>query len=122
MKPIEPWFNNAIVDGVMRLYALSLQGCPPAETVTLTATVWVDTLWAALPAWVEALDARRLAAGFEALAQTAERWPAPAQLLDRMPRRPELPRLPEPKRTPQERDEVLRKVAEIKALFQRPAK
>lgn len=93
----EAWFNNLVVTGLQQLYSLSLQGCPAAEVLPLTAVSWVEALWRARP-WVEALDAARLAVAFTALAAAAERWPAPRQLLHHLVARPApAAALPEPR-------------------------
>lgn len=85
------WFHNAVIDGVQLLYSLALNGGPAAEVLPLTTTGWIETLWRARGSWEQHLDAQRLQAGFISLAGACERWPAPKQLLDHLPARPELP-------------------------------
>jgi len=94
------WFHNAVVDGVQRLHVLSLQGTPAAETVTLTAQVWIDTLWHTPRSWDEARDLPRLQEAFRTIAGRADRWPAPRAVLDHLPRPPDLPQLPAPRADP----------------------
>lgn len=107
------WFHNAVVDGVQRLHVLSLQGTPAAETVTLTAQVWIDTLWHTPRRWQEARDLPRLQEAFRTIAGRAERWPAPRAVLDNLPRAPDLPQLPAPKADPAR---VARELAQIRKL------
>lgn len=121
-QPVPAWFHNLVIEGVQMLYALSLQGCPSAETLPLTTQVWINTLWDSVARWDEATDARRLREAFHTLARQAERWPAPAHVMDVIPRRPEAPRLPTPKLSPDERAEAVRKIADIKRLFLRSTK
>jgi len=84
----EPWFRSAIIDGFQRLLVLRLDGQPPADAVHATAAVWFSALWA-LEAWEQDRDQDRIAAGFLALAQTCDRWPAPKHLRERLPPRKE---------------------------------
>lgn len=95
-EPVPAWFHNLVIEGVQMLYALSLQGCPSAETLALTTQVWIETLWRGWPHWEEAADAGRLRDAFVRMAGAAERWPTPRQLMNSVPRRPELPKLATP--------------------------
>lgn len=90
------WFRNRVVSGLQFLLSLGLVGTPAAELATLTATTWIAALWNSRPGWNEALDNARLEAAFMALAVDADRWPSPRALLDRLPARPQQPRLPPP--------------------------
>lgn len=94
--PVPTWFHNRVVSGLQFLMSLGLNGTPAAEVVRLTATSWITALWEGGPAWDEQADNARLERAFMALAVKAERWPAPRQLLDHMPPRPQQPRLPPP--------------------------
>lgn len=83
------WFHNAVIDGLQLLYSLSLPGCPAGEVLPLTTTGWIDVLWRG-GAWDEQLDARRVPLAFFSLARACDRWPAPKQLLDHLPPRPDV--------------------------------
>lgn len=97
-RPLAPdWFHNTVVEGLQRLHVLGLPGTPAAETVTLTAQVWIDTLWALPRTWLEERDAPRLREAFLTTAQLAERWPAPRQPMNNLPRAPEPPALQAPR-------------------------
>lgn len=87
-KQVPAWFHNAVVDGLQRLHTLCLLNSPSAETIQLTANVWIDTLWEA-GGWLDASDALRLARAFNALAAKADRWPAPRHVRDELPKRAE---------------------------------
>lgn len=89
------WFHNAVVDGVQLLHSLALQGSPAAEVITITTTGWIEVLWRGR-AWagdqqepLQAVDAQRVRLAFFSLANSADRWPPPRQLLDHLPDRPE---------------------------------
>ncbi len=74
---------------------MSLPATPTDSALKLAGAVWVETLWARR-AWDTERDAPRLEAAFLALAGHARRWPAPAELLDYLPPRPQPPALPPP--------------------------
>lgn len=87
-RPLEKWFEVAIISGIQRLLSLSLDGTPAAKTITLTAATWADVLWHNRQ-WDATLDETRIAEAFRQLAMRADRWPAPKQLLLVLPARPE---------------------------------
>jgi hypothetical protein len=91
----DDWFRREVADGLQRIYALSLQGTPPAETLRLTAEAWVEFLVDGRQ-FVQERDTSRLRAAFRTLGQTAERWPAPKQLLAVLPAPREQLALPVP--------------------------
>ena len=101
MSGVAPdWFHNTIVSGVQQLHVLSLQGTPAAETVVLTAQVWIDALWNTPRSWDEERDAPRLREAFRSIAQRVDRWPAPKAVLENMPSAPPVLLLQEPKSDP----------------------
>lgn len=85
---VPAWFNDAIVDGLQRMHVLGLDGTPSAETVVLTANVWIELLWKAR-AWDEASTPARIAEAFSRLQLVVDRWPSPSRLLECVPERPE---------------------------------
>jgi len=87
---VPAWLHNAVIDGLSALQTLGLRGAPPAETVTLTAEVWIAAMWAA-GGWRGDADAERLQAAFLAIAAKAEWWPAPRAVLDCLPPLPAPP-------------------------------
>ena len=113
--PVPDWFHNAVVDGIQRLHVLSLQGTPAAETVTLTAQVWIDTLWHTPRSWDEARDLPRLQEAFRSLAGRVDRWPAPRTVLENMPSVPVPIALPAPPMDPAKAAQVRTMLRELAA-------
>ena len=95
----DPWFSRVIAEGLQRLAAMHLVGTPTDAGLDLACAVWIDTLWYRR-AWHQDPDAARLRRAFAALSGSARRWPAPAELLDHLPARPQPLALPKPDRTP----------------------
>lgn len=93
----DPWFSAVIAAGLQRLAAMHLVGTPTDAGLDLACAVWIDTLWYRR-AWHPDPDAARLRRAFLALAASARRWPAPAELLDHLPAKPQPPALPAPPR------------------------
>lgn len=100
------WLVAEVAEGVQRLLVLRLEGCPPADTVQAVALAWADALWLRSGRWSVQEDAPRLRQAFRALAAHATRWPAPAQLWEHLPPRPEPLRLNPPPPAPQERERI----------------
>ena len=80
--------HNAVVDGLTILLALRLPGTPAVDTVVATAQAWSSVL-AFGREWDEEQDVARFQTGFLQLAAVIDRWPAPKDLLDKLPPRPE---------------------------------
>lgn len=97
MSKAEQWFHEAITRGLQALVVLHLPGGPAYDTVSYTRDVWVKTLWDAPVEWDRNADEKRLETAFNRIARNADRWPAPRQLLEHMPARPQPPALPGPK-------------------------
>jgi hypothetical protein len=102
MKTEAPdWFRRAVADGLKVLVALSLPGEPALDLMPATKRLWVHLLWNCNRAW-QPDDAARVLEAFTVLATRIDRWPAPRQLLDALPRRPRpQPALPAPKADPE---------------------
>lgn len=82
----EKWFRGEIATGIQRLYALSLQSTPAADTIQSTAQVWIETLWEHKEMWIEA-DAQRIQKTFQTLTLECERWPTPKDFIKFLPPR-----------------------------------
>ncbi len=91
---------------------MSLPATPTDSALKLAGAVWVETLWARR-SWYQDTDPQRLSIAFTALAGHARRWPAPAELLDYLPPRPQPPALPPPPPGPA----ALAHLAALKARF-----
>jgi len=88
------WLLDEIVEGMQKLTALALPSHPPAETIDLTALAWLEALEPRN--FQEDLDRWRIREAFRQLLRDCDRWPYPKQLIDRLPPRKELARLPPP--------------------------
>ncbi|WP_046079658.1 hypothetical protein [Halomonas sp. HG01] len=95
-QPIPQWFRDEIFDGLGRLLVLRLPGAPWEEEAEHTQRSWTEALWAAPIGWDAELDTHRLRQAFTRLAGQVNRWPAPRQLLELLPDRPQQPRLAKP--------------------------
>lgn len=109
-EAVPGWLVAEVAEGVQRLLVLRLEGCPPADAVEAVALAWAEALLVR-GRWERQTDAPRIRQAFRSLAAHATRWPAPAQLWEHLPPRPEPPRLDPPPPTPQER-------ARIRAMLQ----
>ena len=106
-----------MAEGLQRLFCLGLEGSPPREIATATATTWAESLWEG-KAWDRDRDVERFRAAFRSLVRNSGRWPAPRDLLAALPSfEPTMIALPSPQRM-QERErsvkagrEVLEKLA-----------
>ena len=75
------------IEGIQRLYTLRLQGAPPEDGVVATAEVWVAALKKRFATWHETQDIGRIRSGFDVLLLDVVRWPTPAMLIERIPKR-----------------------------------
>ena len=105
-EAVPGWLVAEAAEGVQRLLVLRLEGCPSADTVQAVALARADAIWLRAGGWTAEHDAPRLRQAFRALAAHATRWPAPAQLWEHLPPRPEPLRLNPPPPTPEERERV----------------
>ena len=111
-EQIAPWFRREIADGLSALYALMLDGHPAADILSRTADVWETALWKGR-AWDADLDPPRLREAFRRLAASAQRWPHPAQLIDRLPQRRPQRALPAPQISDEQRQANIRKLRSL---------
>lgn len=107
----EDWLRVEICTGLQKLVALSLPGQPAMETIELTAASWLEAVEGR--AFEQSLDAQRFRLAFRSLLQTSDRWPSPRHLLEALPSRQELKKLPRPEPTPEQCAENLRKIREM---------
>lgn len=116
------WFDHAVNDGVMALYVLRLPDTPPAATIVACCEVWVRSLWARRRDGWQPDDAPAIAAAFVALAASARRWPAPAELLDAIDSR-RTPRLtlPPPPISDSQRARAVAALAALRCALRQPA-
>lgn len=88
----EPWFVDVIAEGIQQLMLLNLDRTPAGEVVKGTIMAWCMALWPGR-AWDEGLDRQRVRAAFIKLMAISRMWPAPAQLIENLPARPEMLKL-----------------------------
>jgi hypothetical protein len=89
----EEWFVAAIKDGLKALVSLRLDGTPAVDLLPTTRDIWIASLWQGRQ-WHEPTDRERLHRAFVALACDSTRWPAPADLRARIPKRAQQKALP----------------------------
>jgi len=112
------WFDRQIRRGLAALMTLRLEGHPAADTIDMTAKVWAQALYPNRQ-WNQKTDVARLGEAFRRLASTKERWPAPVELVRRLPPPPDLPTLPQRQWTEDERDTTMRNLARLKEEIRR---
>lgn len=106
------WLGEIVKFHMERLRLLNLEASPPAVAMGEVTRIWAEII-AARGRFEQDIDAPRLHAAFFALAAHATRWPAPAQLWEHLPPRPESPKLQAPPTPPSEEQR-----AKIRALLQ----
>jgi hypothetical protein len=105
-----------IREGLATLYLLNLDGCPAADTVGKTASIWVEFLWRSRRReWHMEADTPCIHEAFSKLVATSHRWPAPARFWECLPERKHSEHHALPGRifSLEERRENLRRLAEI---------
>lgn len=113
------WFQEAVAEGLAKLYVLRLDSAPAADTLDGVEMVWVESLWSCNKQWQEEPDYARIRQAFVTLARQVDRWPAPRHLLDHLPPRPQPQALPEPKPTPEQREKAQAFVREMREMVAR---
>ena len=84
------WLLDEVLNGLQKIFCLSLDRTPAAEMLPGTAQAWLEAITDG-KAWDRGRDADRIAAGFRTLARIARRWPAPAEFLEVVPPAADLP-------------------------------
>lgn len=113
MTAVPGWMMAAVAEGLQRLLVLRLEGTPPVDAIEGAALAWCDALLVRGGCWDQALDAPRIRHAFRRLAAHAVRWPAPAQLWEHLPSRPQPVTLPRPPMTEEQREKVRAMLADI---------
>jgi len=109
------WFRDEIFNGLARLLVLRLPSAPWEEEAEYTQQTWIEVLWAAPIGWDQERDTQRIRAAFNRLAARADRWPAPRQMLELLPERPQQRRLPKPPMSQAKREENRARLQEMMA-------
>ena len=78
------WLRFLICAAFQRMFPRRMQGAPSADLIHLVAEDWVDIIGEGM---TEEQDRERIIAGFKLIFRECKRWPQPAELLKRLPRR-----------------------------------
>jgi hypothetical protein len=79
------WLLDEILNGLQKLFCLSLDRTPAAEMLPGTASAWLEAITDGL-VYDRGRDANRLRRGFVILAKTVRRWPSPVEYLEAVPK------------------------------------
>jgi hypothetical protein len=80
----DAWLCGIICEMFKRMVASRMQDAPAADVIASVAANWIDIVGEGM---TEELDRERIIAGFKLLFRECRRWPQPADLLKRLPRR-----------------------------------
>jgi hypothetical protein len=97
---VDDWVRAEVANGLQALLSLRLRNAPAEDMIELTADIWAQAF--AARASVESLDAPRIREGFRRIFPRVREWPAPAEVLEKMPDRPPQPALPAPRMSDEE--------------------
>jgi hypothetical protein len=114
------WLLTEIATGLQKLYPLSLDRTPAFDVIPGTALAWFEGLTHGR-AWDQQRDTPRLRAAFSRLLAEADRWPAPCDLLARLPEPPPAPALTHDLGIPAERAAKSRHLALVLGAEYNPA-
>lgn len=90
---------------MQRLLCLGLEGQPAAELIAGTAKVWQERLGQ--------YGADRLSRAFDAVEESAKRWPTPADVIACLPAAIQAPMLPQRVLSDSEREKNKQRIAEM---------
>ena len=94
------WINDAVLDGLSALVALRLRNTPAEDMIELTADIWVRAFRQRV--FIQETDEPRIRAAFDLIFPKIREWPAPLDVIELMPPRPERLKLPPPELTDEE--------------------
>lgn len=80
----DAWLRRIICEAFKRMTARRMQDAPAADVIHLVAEDWMDIVGEGM---TEEQDQERIIAGFKLIFRECRRWPQPAELLKRLPRR-----------------------------------
>ena len=87
------WLKVLITKNIQLLLLLNLDFCPNHKDIDRVRDIWVYAFKKSIGRIDEGLDAPRIQAAFTESFHTLEKWPAPATIINMMPRRPEVKRI-----------------------------
>lgn len=105
------WIRREIANGLQALLSLRLDNTPAEDMIELTADIWVQAF--AQRCRSESVDAPRIRAGFRETFPRIRKWPVPADVLERMPPRPDPPQLPPPEPNEEGRQRIQTMIDEL---------
>lgn len=109
------WIRAEIANGLQALLSLRLKNTPAEDMIELTADIWVQAFLHRLgTSTIECIDGPRIREGFRRIFGQIREWPAPIDVIERMPARPEREQLPPPQVTPEQHRE---NVTRVKGMF-----
>lgn len=94
------WISDAVMDGLSALVALRLKGAPGEDSIEFTADIWVRAFRQHV--FIRELDEPRIRAAFDRIFGRIREWPAPLDVIERMPPRPPQKALPPPETSPEQ--------------------
>lgn len=78
------WLRGIICEAFKRMIARRMQDAPAADVIESVAADWIDIVGEGM---TEEQDRERIITGFKLIFRECRRWPQPAELLKRLPRR-----------------------------------
>lgn len=91
------WIREEVGNGLQALLSLRLKNTPAEDMIELTADIWVQAFGVKLGSWaIEERDAPRIREAFRKAFPRIRDWPAPLDVIEQLPPRPEPRQLPEP--------------------------
>jgi hypothetical protein len=80
----DAWLRAIISEAFKRMTARRMQDTPAADVIVAVAEDWIDIVGEGMTC---EQDCERVIAGFKLIFRECRRWPQPAELLKRLPRR-----------------------------------
>jgi hypothetical protein len=80
----DAWLRRIICEAFQRMISRRMQDAPLSDVIAEVAEDWIDIVGEGM---TEELDKERIIAGFKLIFRECRRWPQPAELLKRLPRR-----------------------------------
>jgi hypothetical protein len=106
------WIRKEVGDGLEALLALRLKNTPAEDMIELTADIWERAFRQRVH--TKAIDVPRIREAFNRIFPKIREWPAPLDVIELMPPRPEQKKLPAPKLSDEEH---AASVAKLKEMF-----
>lgn len=89
------WLDNLIIEGIQRLLILRLKNSPALDTINPLIDTWVYVFKAQAVDWNETLDTPRIRKAFLHCAGKVDEFPSPRTVLQYLPSRNNVLKLPD---------------------------